>query len=791
MIKNYFKIAWRSLLKNKGTKAINVLGLSVGMTAAVFILLWVQNEMNFDDYHKDESSIYRLTTRLPSQGWVWESTPLLLADAIKKEVPEIKNAARLYTSNWPIFTIKDNQFFSKGCAYVDEAWFNIFRYDFKEGNAAGFDANPFSIILTNTEAKKYFGTATALGQTIRVDSVNYQVRGVVADAPTNSSFQYTSFIPISALLTNPQIKENDEQWGNANYITFVKNSTGSNPGVVEKKITDVMASKSKGDATPISMIALKDMHFETEIDNSTFIHGNRNTVYVFSILGFLLLLIACINYVNLTTARASLRAREVSVRKINGADRSHLFMQFITESLSISLLSLVATLVLIKCCLPVFNQLTEKTFELPLTSLNVWKVLGCTLLAALVLNSIYPALLLSSFKPLNVFRGNTVLKVKDSSFRKGLVVLQFTVSVILIAGTIVIYSQLQFIHHKNPGYNRSQVLSFMFPQTIERAKKESMMNAMKHDLLAESSIEKVATSNQPLVNLGSVCTECADWKGRDTSYNPKITQLSADIDFENTMQLKMKEGEWFGESNNNGAHGFILNETAVKDFELPVPATGSWFVFKGDTGRVIGVVNDFSYKSLHEKSGPVVVFNNPKWRNFFSVRIAGEKATAGLSSVNKVWKKYVSDSPLEYDFLDDTFNNLYKQDQQTSFLMIVFAVIAIVISALGLFSLAAFEAAQRTKEIGVRKVLGATVAGITKLLSKDFVKLVCIAILVASPIAYFAMNKWIQNFAYRIDIAWWMFALAGLFALLIALLTVSLQAVRAAVANPVKSLKAE
>ena len=791
MIKNYFKIAWRSLLKNKGTTAINVLGLSVGMTAAVFILLWVQNEMNFDDYHKDESSIYRLTTRLPSQGWVWESTSLLLADAIKKEVPEIKNAARLYTSNWPIFTIKDNQFFSKGCAYVDEAWFNVFKYDFKEGNAAAFDANPFSIILTSTEAKKYFGTATAVGQMIRVDSVNYQVRGVVADAPTNSSFQYTSFIPISALLTNPQIRENDQQWGNANYITFVKTATGSNPGVVEKKITEVMASKSKGDATPISMIALKDMHFETEIDNSTFIHGNRNTVYVFSILGFLLLLIACINYVNLTTARASLRAREVSVRKINGADRSHLFLQFITESLLISLLSLVATLVLIKFYLPVFNQLTEKTFELPLTSLNVWKVLGCTLLAALVLNSIYPALLLSSFKPLNVFRGNTVLKVKDSSFRKGLVVLQFTVSVILIAGTIIIYSQLQFIQHKNPGYNRSQVLSFMFPQTIERGKKESMMNAMKHDLLAESSIEKVATSNQPLVNLGSVCTECADWKGRDTSYNPKITQLSADLDFDKTMQLKMKEGEWFGESNNNGSHGFILNETAVKDFKLPVPATGTWFVFKGDTGRVIGVVNDFSYKSLHEKSGPVVVFNNPKWRNFFSVRIAGDKATAGLSSVNKVWKKYVSDSPLEYNFLDETFSNLYKQDQQTSFLMIVFALIAIVISALGLFSLAAFEAAQRTKEIGVRKVLGATVAGIAKLLSKDFVKLVCIAIVIATPIAWWAMNKWMQNFAYRIDIAWWMFALAGLFALLIALLTVSFQAIRAALLNPIKSLKAE
>ena len=791
MIQNYFTIAWRSLLKNKGTTAINILGLSVGMTAAVFILLWVQNEMRFDDYHKEESSIYRLTTRLPAQGWVWESTPLLLADAIKKEVPEITNTARLYTSNWPVFTVKNNLFYSKGCAYVDEAWFTIFKYDFKEGNAAAFDANPFSIILTSTEAKKYFGVAAAVGQTIRVDSVDYQVRGIVADAPTNSSFQYTSFIPISALLTNAQIRENDEQWGNANYITFVKTGAGSKPGVIEKKITDLMASKSKGDATPISMIGLKDMHFETEIDNSVFIHGNLNTVYVFSILGFLLLLIACINYVNLTTARASLRAREVSVRKINGADKSHLFLQFITESLLISLLSLFATLVLIKCCLPVFNQLTEKSFELPLTSLNMWMVLGFTLLAALLLNSIYPALLLSSFKPLNVFRGNTVLKVKDATFRKGLVVLQFTVSVILIAGTIVIYSQLQFIQHKNPGYNRSQTLSFMLPQTIERGKRESVMAAMKQDLLAESSIEKVATSNQPLVNLGSVCTECADWKGRDTAYNPKITQLSADTDFEKTMQLKMKEGDWFGEKNNNGAHGFILNETAVKDFRLSLPATGTWFVFKGDTGRVIGVVNDFAYKSLHEKSGPVVIFNNAKWRNFFTVRIAGEKAAMGLSTINTVWKKYVSDSPLEYTFLDDTFNNLYKQDQQTSFLMMVFAVIAIVISALGLFSLAAFEAVQRTKEIGVRKVLGATVAGIAKLLSKDFVKLVGIAILIASPVAWWVMNRWIQIFAYRIDIAWWMFALAGLLALLIAVVTTSLQSIKAALANPVKSLKSE
>lgn len=791
MIKNYFKIAWRNMWKNKAISAINIVGLSVGITAASFIMLWVQNEMSFDNYQMNSGNIYRLTTRLPAQGWVWESTPLLLADAVKKEVPEVSDAARLYTSNWPVFNIKENLYYGKDCAYVDEAWFNMFKYDFKDGSAAGFDANPFSIILTIAAANKYFGATAVVGKTIRLDSVDYQVRGVVANAPSNSSFQYSSFISINTLLTNPQIRDNDQQWNNANYITFVKTIAGSNAAAVEKKITDVMASKSKNAATPLSMIALPDIHFETEIENSVFVHGSRNTVYIFSILGFLLLLIACINYVNLTTAKASLRAKEVSVRKINGAQRSHLFMQFIIESVLISLCALLATLVLIKVCLPVFNQLTDKSFELPLTSLNIWKVVGGTLLTALLLNSIYPAIFLSSFKPLNVFRGSTVLQVKDSSFRKALVVLQFTFSGILITGTIVIYSQLEYIQQKDPGYNRSQTLTFVLPHTARSADRQSIMTAIKQDLLAETSIENVTTSNQPLVNLGSVCTECADWKGRDTSYNPKIAQLSADMDFQKTMQLKMKEGEWFSERNSKGVHGFILNETAVKDFKLPVPSTGEWFVFKGDTGRVIGVVNDFAYRSLHEKSGPVVVFNDASWRNHFTVRVASGKTSAGLATIKKVWSKYAGSSPLEYSFSDDTFNNLYKEDQQTSFLIMVFAVIAIVISVLGLFSLAAFEAAQRTKEIGVRKVLGASVAGITKLLSKDFVKLVLISIVIASPVAWWATGKWMQNFAYHISISWWMFAAAGSFTLLIAILTVSVEAVKAALMNPVKCLQSE
>ena len=792
MLKNYLKIAWRNIWKNRTTSFINITGLSIGMTAAVLIMLWVQNERNFDTYHKDGNSIYRLTTRIPSSGWVWETTPLLLADAIKSEIPEIEKVARLYTNNLPIFNVNGSLFYARNCAYVDKDWFNIFQYDFKEGDAAPFNKNPFSIILTSSEAKKYFGDITAVGQTIHIDSIDYQVTGVVADAPLNSSFQYKAFIPVSALLTNSQIRENDANWNNFNYATFVKIIPGSVPENVSRKITSLLAKKNpQSDPTSVSMISLRDMHFETEIENSSFAHGNRNAVIIFSFLGFLLLLIACINYVNLTTARASLRAKEVSIRKISGANRLQLFMQFIVDSVIVSLISLAVTLVLIQFCLPIFNQLTGRDFMLPLISANLWKIIVITLLSTIVLNSIYPALLLSSFKPLNVFRGNSVLKVKDSTFRKGLVVLQFTVSVLLITGTIIIYSQMQFIQNRQLGYNRSQVISFALPPGIEGTSRESLTKSIKQELLSQSGIQSVSTSNQPVIRLGSMCTECADWAGRDKAYNPRIMQLSADAGFKNTMQLQMKEGDWFNEGDAAEKHNFILNETAVKDFKLPVPAIGQRFVFKGDTGQVIGVVKDFAYSSMHQKTGPVVVFNDPTLRHYFAVRLGAGNTIRSLSNIEKTWKKFIPKSPFEYTFMDETFNNFYKEDRQTSLLIFVFAVIAIILSAMGLFSLAAFEAQKRIKEIGVRKVLGATVMQITNMLSATFLKLVFIACLLAFPLAWWVMNKWLQDFAYRINISWYVFAIAGFVALIIALVTVSFQSIKAALANPVKSLRSE
>jgi putative ABC transport system permease protein len=789
MLKNYFKSAWRSLWKNKSTSGINIIGLSVGMTAAVLILLWVRNELSFDAYQPDADKIFRLTESLNNNQWVWEGTPLPLADAAKKAIPEIDKIARIYTGNWPVFNLNNNPLYEKNCAYVDDDWFRIFHYDFIEGSAANFGSGLFSVILTESEAKKYFGNHDALGATIRIDSLNYKVKAIVEDPPTNSSFQFKAFIPLRVLLLDKDRRENDESWDNNNYITFVKLQNAVNPALVNKKLTSLVPD-NKDQRTQISSIPLKEMHFETDLPGSSFIQGNRNTVYLFTALGFLLLLIACINYVNLTTAKASLRAKEVSIRKMIGAQRFHLFNQFITESLLISFVALITTLVLVQVCLPFFNVITSKTFVLPLTSPDLWKVIGFTLAISFLLNSIYPALLLSSFKPLNVFRGLTVLKVKDVNFRKGLVILQFTISVVLIAASIIIYSQMHYIQKLNPGYNRAQVLSFRLPPTVSQDKKMNLMQNIKQELLKQSGIENVSFANQSIVDIGSTTTS-ADWDGRESTFNPKIKQLSTDADFKKTMGLEIKEGRWFQPDNEMDKMNVVLNETAVKDLNIHHPVIGQRFTFKGNRGQIIGVVNDFNYQTLRNKTGPLIAYISPYWYQLFMVRVAPRNESAVLKNIQKVWRTFLPDDPFEYNFLDDSFNQLYKGDQQTSSLILAFALIAVFVSSLGLFGLAAFTAEQRVKEIGIRKTLGATVSGIATLLSKDFVKLVFIAIIIGVPIAWWTMNKWMENFASRTEINWWMFALAGLIAIFIALVSVSFQAIKAAMANPVKSLRTE
>ena len=457
-------------------------------------------------------------------------------------------------------------------------------------------------------------------------------------------------------------------------------------------------------------------------------------------------------------------------------------------------MALLITLFLIQLCLPLFNNITEKNFVLPLTSFSMWQVLLYTLLSAILLNGIYPAVLLSSFKPLNVLRGRSVLKFHDGAIRKGLVVFQFTLSIILIIGTIIIFRQVNYIQSTKPGYNVSQIMSLQIPYkvtgTLMGNGRNTFIKSMKQELESNSAIESVSTGGSEIINIYSACSGNADWDGRDSRYNPTIASLSADADFAKMFELKLTEGRWFSSGTGDGSN-YILNETAAANFNMHKPLIGQRFTWSGHNGQVIGVIKDFPFKSMHEKIGPMVLSYNGGADNLFFIRTSPGNIPKALSAAATVWNKFIPDEPFSYTFLDDSFNTLYKADIKTSQLILIFAVLGIIISALGLFGLAAFTTEQRTKEMGIRKILGASVQQITTLVSREFVKLVAVAIVIASPLAWWVMNKWLQDFAYRINIGPGIFITAASLGLLVAICSVSIQAIKAAIANPVKSLRTE
>jgi putative ABC transport system permease protein len=796
MIKSYFRSAWRSLLHNRSMTLLNIAGLTIGMTAAVLIFLWVENELSFDRYQPAADRVYSLSTRTTAFAISWEGAPMRMAAAAKKEVPGIERITRLDGDHLPVFEVGDRLQYEKECSYVDDNWFDFFSYRFIEGDPAAFGQDMYGLILTASEAKKFFGLREAVGATIRIDSMNFKVKGIVADPPPNSSFQYKAYIPIAVLQTNPDRRQHDEDWGNSDYKTFIRLSPGVGPEATAARLTTVLQHYSQDDAHTLRMdlTPLKDIHFDHSAGDSIFSHGDKQVVTIFSLLGFLILVVACINYVNLTTAKASLRSKEVSIRKIVGAARRQLFLQFVAESVLVSLCSLAASLVLIRLSLPVFAELTGKDLTDALSSPAIWEVMGVTLAGAFVLNSIYPALLLSSFKPLNIFRGITVLKVKDVYLRKGLVVVQFGVSILLMTGAVVIWRQMRYIQKTNPGYDRSQVMMVSFPKDISPMQQSGMLKnklqAIRQELLGRGGIEDVSLASQPIVNIGSM-TNNGDWDGKDTSFNPKLGQLSADANLQKMLQLQLAAGRWFRADDRADERNYVLNETAARELHIHQPVIGARFKFHGVEGQIVGVVRDFRFKSLHEKTSPLVIFNDPGWWQYFFVKVAPQSAAAAVATVRDIWKSRFPGVPLEYSFLDDQFDRLYRQDAIASTLIFIFTLIAVFISLLGLFGLASFAAEQRKREIGIRKVLGASTMSIGTLLSRDFVRLVAIAIVFATPLAWWATNSWLQSFAYRVGLSWWMFGLSGVAALAMALLITGWHAVRAAWGNPVAALRSE
>lgn len=800
MLKNNVLIGLRNIGRNKVSAFINIFGLAIGMATAVMILLWVQNEWSFDRYHAQAQHTYRVLSHIKVSAdeiWNWNTTPMLLLPEAEKQVPEIEQFARFKNgSRYAVFNVNDNLFKESNYAYVDQSWFKLFDYQFLEGSSKDALKDPQNIILTESKARQLFGKRDAMGKTIRIDTLDFIVNAIIKDNPSNSSFQFDYLLPISAYLSNPDNYKNSSHWGNFNYNAFIKLREDANLASVSDKLTAVLRDHKQNDSTSYHTLQpLPMMHFDHSLMNDSFAIGNETTVKVFALIGLLILLIACINYVSLATAKASMRTKEVSVKKIIGASKISLFRQFMTESVLTSLIAMILSIGLVQLGLGVFNKLMENSLRMDVNNGAIWLVFGGTTLAAILLTGVYPSLLLASFQPVKLLRGFSWVGGKNSYFRKGLVVLQFFISTVLIISTIVIYRQLEFIKHKDLGYEKEHIFSIIFPYNIfngpDRNQRITVLNTFKEKLRTQTSIKDVALASESLVNNGSSSSGNLDWEGKEPGFDPTVMQMSADADFQQVFGLKLIEGRWFEQGNIADEHNLILNEAAVKAIKLKEPYIGQRLTFQGNPGQVIGIVKDFHFRSMHEAIMPAVICNSPSWRGQVFVKTTAEKTAQALAATEAAWKEIVPNQPFEYTFEDESFEKLYETDQRTGKLLNIFSGIAIFISCLGLFGLATFSAERRAKEVGIRKVLGASVSDIAALLSKEFVQLVLVAFAIAAPVGWWAMDKWLQDFAYRIDIQWWMFALAGTAAMAIAIFTVSFQSVRAAVANPVESLKNE
>jgi putative ABC transport system permease protein len=790
MIKNYFKTAWRNILKNKFYTAINVIGLTIGLTVGLLILLWVNDELSFDRFNTKAEQIYQVDAQIGTgtSKQVWGGVQAPIAPYALKEVPGVQNAVRLVNNyEYSVFKYQDKILNSgeNGTYYVDPSIFKIFDFKLLKGDPEHPFPTDQSIIVTETTAKRFFGNTDPIGKVLRAENkVNFTVAGIIADFPENSSIKADMLFSIE--LKRKQYtgkdywKAMDEDWGDYYATTFLQIDPRVSPQSVMDKLTQIHIKHQPGpDASKVKYLSqsLTKIHLYNPNGNAS----AMQTVKIFLIVAVLILLIACINYVNLSTARAMLRSKEVSLRKIIGAERKQLFAQFIIETTLFFSIALILAFLLIELLMPLYNDVSGKQMHFDLLNADVWKVIGVTVLATLTASSIYPALLLSSFKPINALRGKISLGIGNAVFRKVLVVTQFIFSIGLIIGTLIINSQLKYIREKELGYDKSYVFGFGMRDM------QKNYEGIRSELLSKPGIKDIASAGDNIVSIGSTTSDTY-WDGKEPNTSFLIHPIYIDKYYLNFFKLKMAAGNVFTGIASDSAH-YILNETAVREAGIKDPV-GKLFKLHDNKGIIIGVIKDFHFASLKQKIEPAIFVYQPQlWQMF--VKTTGKDAPRAINAVQQEWKKYNPGFPFEYNFMDELYDSMYKSDQRSGTLFNVFAVIAILISCLGLFGLATYTAQVKVKEIGIRKVLGASVANITTMLSKDFLALVILSLIVASPVAWYLMNKWLQDYAYRISIQWWVFAWAGIAAVLIAFITISFQAIKAALANPVKSLRSE
>jgi putative ABC transport system permease protein len=789
MIRNYLKVAWRNLFRNKFFSALNILGLALGMACSILIILWVKNELSVDAYHANGEHLYAVIERQYYDNKVTGqyNLPGVLADEMKKVLPEVRYATGFDYGYKNTFQVGDKILKLEG-GFAGSDLFKMFSYPLLQGNVETALKDPSAIAISRKMAEQFFGSAqAAIGKTIRYENKqNFNITAVFENLPENTSAKFEYLINWYEYL-----KENSwaKDWGNNGPMAYLQLRGDANAALFDKKIVHFMDAynkeQTKAFREQLGLQKFEEVYLNSDLKTGEPSGGRIEYVHLFTIVAIFILLIACINFMNLTTARSVKRAREIGIRKVVGAVRAVLIRQFIGEAILLSTLAVIVAVALVFALLPVFNSLTEKHIEYPFVHFAFWLwLIGLTLITGIVSGS-YPALFLSAFNPVTVLKGTVKLSIGSALFRKGLVVFQFFMSIMLIIGTIVISKQVSYIQTKNLGYNRENLL--YVPLEGDLTAKYAIF---KQEALRMPGIKDITRITSTPTNFGS-STIGVDWTGKDPNLKIMFTQVGVGYDFIKTMGLKMTDGRDFSRDFSTDSSNYVINETALKRIAYKDPI-GKPFTMWGKKGKIVGILKDFHFNSLHQPINPLIVRLREKedYGNIL-IRTQPGQTKQAIATIERLCKELNPKFTVTYEFSDLEYKKLYNNEQIVARLSDAFAALAIFISCLGLLGLAMFTAEQRTKEIGIRKVLGASVGSLFTLLSREFVILVIIALFIATPVAWYAMSKWLLNYHYHIDIAWWIFLLSGVIAILITLVTVSFQSAKAALMNPIKSLRSE
>jgi putative ABC transport system permease protein len=788
MFKNYLTVASRHLRRHKIYSLVTISGLSLGISAFLLISVWVLHELSFDRFHENASSIYQVFEERHFPDRINHSfrTPGPLSEQLKERFPEVRESVRVAMTGERVIRYADKIFYEDGIITVDPGFFSLFTFPFVEGDKETALALPNSIVITQSIAKKYFGQENPIGKIFKMDNrLDFIVKGIIEDVPSNSHLQFDMVVPFKVVEKLGWITDD---WDFSMALTYIHLEEGADEKAFETKISGLVKNFNKDTNITLFLKPLTKIHLFSSYGNPES-PGRIQYVYIFSLLGVLILIIACINFMNLATARSEYRSKEIGMRKVIGAHKSQIIRQFLVEALFISFVSLLLAPLLIQLVLPGFNKITNETFVLTdlLSAGMVAIVLGVTFFTGIVSGS-YPAIFLSSFQPVKVLKKFKVSVQKSPLLRKTLVLVQMSISLVLLIASFVIYSQIDYLKNKDLGFSKEQVVSI--PLGIANEENNNIYKRFKNELTQISQIENVSAAFTHPIDFGTRAKDVV-FEGRKLDEEMPIKITSVDFDFIETLKIEVVEGRSFSEDFGSEKGNLIVNEKFESILGVESALNETLHIGDSYIGSIIGVVKDFHMESVSNAPiGPLILFLNPRI-NYIFVRIQPQNIASTLEIMEKAWKKAAPHLPFTYNFLNDEFERLYTDVENLGAILKYFTLIAGFIACLGLFALSSFAAERRTKEIGIRKVLGSSVGNILCLLGRDFLIIILMANLCAWPVSWFLMNKWLQNFPYRVNLSWTTFALCGLLALLVTSITVSFQTLRASLSNPVNSLRYE